>query len=78
MDTKQDISQLAASLPQPLSAVIAGAHELAGRITPTAVGSGANTYRLGEARRELALASSHLSTAVSSFQRVAELLKQGV
>jgi hypothetical protein len=67
--------ELAASLPPLLSAVSDDAHRIMHLITPEAVGSGANTYRLGEVRRELELANGHLSNATIAFKRVAELTK---
>jgi hypothetical protein len=68
-------AELAARLPLPLSAVSDDAHRLAHLITPEAVGSGAHSYRLSEARRELELAAGHLSNAVIAFNRVSYLLK---
>jgi hypothetical protein len=67
--------ELAASLPPLLSAVSDDAHRLAGLITPEAVGSGAHSYKMAEARRELELAAGHLSNAVVAFNRVSYLLK---
>jgi hypothetical protein len=73
--TEQTMSDLAASLTQPLEQVVTAAHELRNRIAPDVIASGSSTYRLGEVRRELELASGHVSNAVIAFKRVAELTK---
>jgi hypothetical protein len=67
--------ELAASLPPLLSAVSDDAHRLTKLITPDVIPPSSNSYRLGEARRELELAAGHLSNAVIAFNRVSELLK---
>ena len=71
-DTAISVSELAASLPQQLAPVIDGAHELAGRITPAAIAN--HSYKIGEARNALKLATNTLSDAVNQFKLVAELL----